>query len=122
MKIRKHYTQMTDAEIKKCHFLVMQYIAENKGIELTKHAQERNEAKNINIDKYTLLESLVSGNIIEYERVNGRARIVIRFGYKDFSLSAVISDEGKIVTIWDNAENDNHATLDLNQYDAWLKI
>lgn len=118
--VRKHYTQMSKAELNKCDRLLKQI----KKVCYTKHAYSRMRTKHIS--KGQVNHVLATGHIIEFERVYSfygvNPRLVVRGHVSNKDVCVVVGLDGFIKTAWVNSASDNHATLDLSKYEAQMVI
>lgn len=112
--MKKHVCQMTDAEIKRCIAKVNRVASHSWMV--CRHAAERMKKKGVTAAE--IYYTLQSFDIVEYKIVP-EERVVIRSGEVVIVLS--IKRE-TIITVWRNAINDNHKTLDMREYDEKLVV
>jgi hypothetical protein len=81
-------------------------------ISLTGHAFQRINEKNIDLSR---LVGFDSSHIIEiYYMLDG---LIQKFLIRKDNTSFIITWAGCIVTSWNNNENDNHSTINMNMYE-----
>lgn len=112
--MKKHACQMSTEEIKRCIAKVNR-VAKDSWL-VCRHAAER--MRNKGVTAAEIYHTLQSFDIVEY-KIIPEERVVIRSGEVVIVLS--IKRE-TIITVWRNAINDNHKTLDLEAYDEKLVV
>ena len=110
---RKHVSQMTENE---------RMAAETYAHTLPRyewksnaHVTDRMTQKRISDAEVTL--ALRRGHIVEIHGNNAPdIRFVMRYETDKRAVCVCSSTKGNVITVWANALNDNHHTLDLSQY------
>lgn len=125
---RKHYSQMIEEEI----IFLTNWANMIQQVSICEHAKEKLEQINIDIKFLNkLLGNISSFNIIEYNTGKGNEqRVVIKDyrtvntkeGLKVNACYVIELNSRTLVTTWVNEIGDDHNTLDLNNYNADLKI
>ena len=109
---RKHISQMTSQEIKVLRSKLMNIEYFN----FTDYSL--NKVKHRNISKYNVIGAIRNGDIIEaHNNKLGDVRILLRCDINNISVCVVISLKKElIVTAYLNNINDNHETLNRDNY------
>lgn len=111
--MRKHRTQMGKAEIEAAEA----YVHGLKAQELADHAFKRMDTKNVTLRD--IFVTIKYGRIIEVNTEGSGMRVLMRldFGKPKVAVCVVLAlDNLAVVTVWKNAGNDAHKTLDISQY------
>lgn len=112
--MKKHVCQMSAEEVKLCIAKVNRVASHSWMV--CRHAAERMKKKGVTAEE--IYYTLQSFDIIEY-KIFPDERVVIRSGEVVIVLS--IKRE-TIITVWRNAMNDNHKTLNIGEYDEKLVV
>ena len=126
---KRHIKQMNRKEKDYLNKIIRPIIikdCENHLPKLSNHSLQRFKEKfPIPLAKEDLIDSLLSGDFIEYKRIYTNniltdKRVVLRKNMKndsDYDLVLVYSlMDNKIITVWDNRNTDHHYSLDLAKY------
>ena len=125
---RKFVSQMSAKEKLQLHSKLNDVPLNNW--KLTDHCLDMLDERNIYAFRKDILEVLNHYELIEYKQVHSyndmRERIIVRDLNKtvgSYNLNVVfdITNES-VISVWLNHFEDRHATLDLGNYDAGLKI
>ena len=109
-KQRKHRTQMTDAEL-----AIIRHRLTELTLVATPHLLERCQEWSIRS-----LPRPESCAIVEYNQLNEDWRVLLR---SHLGFCYVVSlQTGRIVTAYMNAADDNHASLDMSEYNQTLTV
>ena len=141
IKVRKHVSQMTEADIIYCSARVL--CSAQEDITITGHAQVRLISHHIYIPdiKKLLMQDF---RVVECEKITTRPRIecvgeesipvpipshieeriVVRMPYSQYSdISLCINTtDNCLVTAWTNGRNDHHENIDMSIYTKELKL
>jgi hypothetical protein len=109
--MRKHFTQMSQDEIK---FLLAQ--VRSRSLTFHQHAFDRMKQKNIREPQ--ILASLSYGSIVEaHNDAAGEIRVLVRGKVLgDFVCSVVSLTKNQVITTYWNKAGDHHKTLDKSAY------
>lgn len=136
-QVKKHYTQMSTYERKKCVELLQESIKENRIISFTRHGAKKVEGKPVtNISKligFIFKNRFAYENIIEYNNTEYygelKRRIVVKHpnvvtvdGKPSYQFLTIELEAAEVITVWYNSIDDIHKTLNLDYYEAGLKI
>ncbi|QVD58065.1 hypothetical protein BT3_104 [Staphylococcus phage BT3] len=136
-QVKKHYTQMSMYERKKCVELLQDTITENRIINFTRHSAKKVKGKpTTNIPKligFIFKNKFAYENIIEYNNTdyngNIERRIVVKHpkvitveGKPSYQFLTISLEDARVITVWYNSVDDTHRTLDLNYYSKDLTI
>lgn len=126
--MKKHVVQMTDTEKKLLKEAIRMSLNKRQPITLSGHCKDRMKEKRITLhDLLSVIKyyDLIEYHLREFEDGNTDKRVVIR-GKKDYDGNNIcISysiDRKRIVTAYVNSNEDNHSTLDLNNYSEKVLI
>lgn len=118
IECRKHYSQFSNNEEKTLKKLISEkeYILTDYSIMRKTHRVILNRE---------IRDTLKDYKIIEYHYKFGDNRVLIRSNksYNHYNICLVLSlNEGKIITVYDNYDNDKHYTLNITNYNGNLDI
>jgi len=121
--MKKHIIQMTKEEVKILRDRIRKSINMRRPITLTKHCKDRMNEKNIAM--YDMIMVLKDYDLIEYHLKDSDERVLLR-GKKDYDGKNICISysvkEKRIITTYVNKLDDNHNTLDLNNYNEKILI
>jgi hypothetical protein len=111
MDKRKHFTQMTQDEIK---FLLLQ--VRSRRLSFSPHAFDRMNQKNIREPQ--IIASISYCNIIEaHNNVANEVRVLVRGKVSgDYVCSVISLTRNEVITTYRNKKGDHHQTLDKTAY------
>lgn len=126
--MKKHITQMTDSEIETLQDKISEVLGSKRRLQFGKHAIERMLERNV--EGAEVMQAIRDVDIIEYhlrEFDDGRCdnRVLLRSNLQvsGTNFCMVLSvDMCKVITIYLNNADDNHSTLNINNYDKSLAI
>lgn len=116
---KKHYTQMTQSEI----WNIRKKINERRKYSASQHILNRMAEKDIS--EFEIENVFRDYDIIEFYKKNSNNRVLIRGRKAINGSNTVISirlDNGHIITGYKNRANDNHRTINWNNYEKDLDI
>lgn len=128
---RKHYTQMTVHEKRRCERMLYDSLRVYGKFSISKHAEEKTHEKiPLSLLKSLILNKRISENVIEYnikylpyeDMVDERVVVRIPCSNKVDICMSISIISGRIITVYYNKKNDNHGTIDLSYYDSKLLI
>jgi transcription elongation factor len=105
---RKHYTQMSEKEIR-----VISLLVKSSNFKLNDYSKFRMNERNVTVEN--LVSAIRKGEVIEvHNNVGSDIRVLLR---DDRGNCAVVSlMDKKVVTCFKNNPNDNHATINRSLY------
>ena len=134
-QVKKHYTQMSLQEKKKCVKLLQDTINTYKYLKLSSHCKTKvkNEINFSKLVGFIFKSNNAPFNIIEYNVTNfhGQRQRIIIFksptivtveGVSSYQYLVISLEDGTIITTYYNGITDTHKTLDLDYYDTSLTI
>lgn len=119
--LKKHHSQMTEAEVKALTEYVSGLTVEDLG--LTEHAMDRADYKGIS--KSDIKKTLARFSIVEYKSYSkDYKRIVIRGKKTRKGMNTVlcIDTDNNLITAWKNQENNKHNRVNLDKYTPTLRV
>lgn len=128
---RKHVSQMTIHEKKRCERMLYDSLRVYGKFSISKHALEKRYEKiPLSLLKSLILNKNISRHVIEYnikylsyeDRVDERVVVRIPCNNKVDICMSISIISGRIITVYYNKKNDNHDTIDLSYYDSKLLI
>lgn len=128
---RKHVSQMTIHEKKRCERMLYDSLRVYGKFSISKHALEKRYEKiPLALLKSLILNKNISRHVIEYnikylphdDRVDERVVVRIPCNNKVDICMSISIISGRIITVYYNKKNDNHDTIDLSYYDSKLLI
>src|SRR5271165_4786314 len=109
--MRKHTNQMSQAERQAIRSAVLSLPVQS----VIQHAKDRMAQKHVTPEQAML--AIQSGQVIELHNDAGTLRTLLRVDLQSTSVCVVLDlDRRAIITVWRNAVNDTHRTLDLSAY------
>ena len=134
-QVKKHYTQMSLQEKKKCVKLLQDTINTHKYLELSNHCKTKikNEINFSKLVGFIFKSNNAPFNIIEFNITDFHGKknrriifksptIVTIEGVSSYQYLVINLEDGTIITTYYNGITDTHKTLDLDYYDKGLTI
>ncbi|WZN67584.1 hypothetical protein vBSauMSDQ_0094 [Staphylococcus phage vB_SauM-SDQ] len=134
-QVKKHYTQMSLQEKKKCVNLLQDTINTHKYLELSSHCKTKlkNKINFSNLVRFIFKDRNAPFNIIEYNITDFHGKeqrriifksptIVTIEGVSSYQYLVINLEDDTIITTYYNGITDTHKTLDLKYYNKNLTI
>lgn len=128
---RKHVSQMTVHEKRRCARMLKDSLMVYGQFGITNHAKSKTSDKiPFGMLKGMILKGSIVDNVIEYntkyvpieDRVDERVVVRVSCTYTNDICLSISIISGKIITVYYNKKYDNHKTIDLGYYNSKLLI